>query len=78
MWAVPLEESARNELRARLVDKGVPVRFLDEDGSTVNLVTGEKQGRYINNIFKTTYWDFDRETIKLIEANTGLRAYLLG
>lgn len=78
-WPIPLSPEAVAELKPKLVREGaVPVSFLDRDGSTVNLITGERTGRSVNVMYKPIYWAFTEETIQLIEKRTGLKGVRRG
>lgn len=52
--------------REKLVDKGRPVRFLNEKGQNVNLSTGETLPKGTLVIHQFVYWNMTEETAKEI------------
>lgn len=76
IWSIPLTEEVIKTLQARLVKEGKPVHFTNKRGDTVEMITSKVYHKQINNIHKPHYWNFDMETIRLIEQNTGLKAHI--
>lgn len=67
-----LTQTEREEICKKLVKNGVPVRF-QEDGQTVDIVTGEKNSKGCNIMYQRVYWNFTRETAKEVATLTGTK-----
>ena len=70
-----LTQEQFDEMQKMLVPtaEGVPVRFL-KDGQALNIVTGKRASKGSNVIYHPVYWNFTRETARLIADQIGARA----
>ena len=62
-----------DEVKAELVSKGVPVRFL-RGGRAIQIETGQEASQGSNVMYHPVYWNFTKETAKKIGDWLGARA----